>query len=211
MIDYLKGTVVHRGSDHIIVDVHDIGYKVFVPSSFAFKISNEQIVVYTYHHLRAEISQLFGFESRQQQSLFLRLIEVSNIGPKVALGVLSVRQPDEIITAIRQQNLTFLNKLPGIGKKTAQQMILDLKDKLDATTTELDQQFIASSPWEDLSVTSTSADLTHLWREAREGLAALGYTTSELDKAWVKLQEQLTGEETVDTLMKRALQQLFKG
>ncbi|KAF4321958.1 hypothetical protein G195_004852 [Phytophthora kernoviae 00238/432] len=136
-------------------------------------------MVYTHHHVREDAMLLFGFATREEQKLFRKLIEVSGIGPKVALGILAGGTPDHVVTAIYQENLTFLTKLPGIGKKTAQRMILDLKDKLDGFGAATYATGLFAPPSEEAG--SGSA-----WDEAREGLKALGYTDSELDKNQAK-------------------------
>ena len=95
--------------------------------------SGKPVTIYTHHHVREDAILLFGFATREEQRLFRKLLDVSGIGPKVALGILAGGRPEAIAAAIRQENVAFLTKLPGIGRKTAQRMILDLKDKLDAS------------------------------------------------------------------------------
>lgn len=210
MIDYLRGPVVHIEAEYIVMDVRDIGYRVFTPSPYAFAGKEGAATVYIHHHVREDATLLFGFESRSQQTLFRKLLDVSGIGPRVALGVLSAGKPEAIVSAIQQENIGFLMKLPGIGKKTAQRMILDLKDKLFGAVPEGSilsiSGFMADAPGE-----TGGEDGGTIWQEAREALAALGYTASELDKAWSGLKESAAADESVDAIMKRALQQLFKG
>ncbi|MBJ6362946.1 Holliday junction branch migration protein RuvA [Paenibacillus sp. GCM10012307] len=202
MIDFIRGTVVHWETEYIVVDVRDIGYRVFTPNPYFFQRSDEPVTMYTHHHVREDAIHLFGFATREEQKLFRKLLDVSGIGPRVALGVLAGGRPETIVAAIQQEDLNFLTKLPGIGKKTAQRMVLDLKDKLGATVeTSLRAAAEVSGAGEGPSA----------WSEAREGLAALGYTQAELDRAWQGLKDSVTAEESVDSLMKRALQWLFKG
>jgi len=210
MIDYVKGKVVQVESESIVIDVRDIGYRVYTPNPYAFAAGDEPVTVYTHHHVREDAALLFGFATRDEQRFFRKLLDVSGIGPRVALGVLAGARPDAIIAAIGQDNVNFLTKLPGIGRKTAQRMILDLKDKLDGL---LPAGAAAAAGWEtDGALARDSGQGAGTsWPEAREALASLGYTAAELDRAWNGLQGSITGDETVDTLMKRALQQLFKG
>ena len=137
--------------------------------------------------------------------------KIDSTGPRVALGILSAGKPGSVVAAIHQENIGFLTKLPGIGKKTAQRMILDLKDKLlgDAG----DGGLFSASAFADGLAEAKEADAPGgvAWQEARDALDALGYTAAELDKAWNGLQDSVAEDETVDSLMKRALQQLFKG
>ena len=205
MIDYLRGPLVHLENEYIVMDVNGIGYRVFCPNPFAWAKHTGEITVYTHHHVREDAIQLFGFSSRDEQKLFRKLIEVSGIGPRVALGILSGGSPEGVITAIYQENITFLTKLPGIGKKTAQRMILDLKDKLDG----IGDALIATGLF-----AQTEAPLGapgDVWPEVREGLKALGYTESELDRMWQTLKHEVFPEDTADSVMKRALKMLYTG
>lgn len=131
MIDFLRGKVVHLEEDFIVLDVNGVGYRLFCANPYLFSGREEEVVVYVHHHVREDAIQLFGFLTREEQRLFRRLLDVSGIGPRVALGVMSGSDPATVVAAIRQENLSVLTKLPGIGKKTAQRMVLDLKDKLD--------------------------------------------------------------------------------
>ncbi len=210
MIDFLRGKVVHLDGDFIVLDVRDIGYRVFTPNPFAFAGSEDEVTVFTHYHVREDAILLYGFKSRKEQTLFRRLIDVSGIGPRVALGILSGGQPDQLIAAVQQENITFLTKLPGIGKKTAQRMILDLKDKLLDLGGGIDL-FTESGNLVMEGGAEQAAEENEEWAAAREGLAALGYKAVELDQTWHVLKETLNGKESADILMKKALQHLFKG
>lgn len=131
MIDFLRGPVAHLEPEYVVLDVQGVGYRVFCPNPYAFAKTEGPVTVFIHYQTREDATLLFGFPSREEQRLFRKLIEVSGIGPRVALGILTGGTPDQLIAAIYQENITFLTKLPGIGKKTAQRMILDLKDKLD--------------------------------------------------------------------------------
>ncbi|CAG5092465.1 Holliday junction ATP-dependent DNA helicase RuvA [Thermobacillus xylanilyticus] len=209
MIDYIRGPVAHIEEEWIVVDVAGVGYRVFTPNPYAFAASGEPVTVYTHHHVREDAMLLFGFATREEQRLFRALLEVSGVGPKVALGVLAGARPEAIAAAIRQENVAFLTKLPGIGRKTAQRMILDLKDKLDRGT-----GFGPASGLDDLPAEPAAAGgqgAGTAWPEAREALAALGYTAAEIDRVWQTISGSVSGEETADALVKRALTLLFRG
>lgn len=120
----------------------------------------------------------------------------------MALGILTGGTPDHVISAIYQENITFLTKLPGIGKKTAQRMILDLKDKLDGLGTANFQTGLFA-----LEQNTESGELS--WQEARDGLKALGYTETELDRVWLALKKEGAETDSVDVLMKKALKLLY--
>ncbi|MFH0071039.1 Holliday junction branch migration protein RuvA, partial [Peribacillus sp. NPDC056705] len=191
MIDFLRGQVVHLESEYIVLDVQGVGYRVFCPNPYAFAKTEGIVTVYTHHNVREDAILLFGFPSRDEQKLFRKLIEVSGIGPRVALGILGGGSPEHVVSAIYQENISFLVKLPGIGKKTAQRMILDLKDKLEGFgNAAIHTGLFALHEMEEQHDDSA-------WSEAREGLKALGYTDSELDKVWIKMKDSSASGDTV--------------
>ncbi|KGE18269.1 Holliday junction branch migration protein RuvA [Paenibacillus wynnii] len=202
MIDFLRGPVVHLESEYVVLDVQGVGYRVFCPNPYAFAKVDGPVTIFIHYQTREDATLLFGFPTREEQRLFRKLIEVSGIGPRVALGILTGGTPDQLISAIYQENITFLIKLPGIGKKTAQRMILDLKDKLEG---------LGNIPIQTglFAVNQDTEDGVLPWQEARDGLKALGYTESELDRAWLSLKQEGAESETVDVLMKRALKLLY--
>ncbi|MNE29752.1 Holliday junction ATP-dependent DNA helicase RuvA [compost metagenome] len=204
MIDFLRGQVVLLETEYVVLDVQGVGYRVFCPNPYIYGTKKDDIVtIYTHHHVREDAILLFGFSTREEQKLFRKLIEVSGIGPKVALGILSGGSPDHVVAAIHQENISFLIKLPGIGKKTAQRMILDLKDKLDGMG--------APSLFDEAPVLHDIHEGNAGWPEAREGLKALGYTDTELDRVWLKLKDSVNPDEAVDSVMKKALKMLYAG
>lgn len=207
MIDYLVGRVAHIEMEYVVLDVRDIGYRVFVPNPYALARSEEPVQLFIHHHVREDAIQLFGFPTRDEQSLFRKLLEVSGIGPRVALGVLAGGRPETVAAAIQQENLTFLTKLPGIGKKTAQRMILDLKDKLGVYDDRM-QGIALVAPASQLAMAEEESSN---WAAAREALAGLGYREVELDRAWGAIRDQAKPDASPDALMKLALQQLFQG
>ncbi|MGG1938385.1 Holliday junction branch migration protein RuvA [Paenibacillus polymyxa] len=204
MIDFLRGSVAHLENEYVVLDVQGVGYRVFCPNPYAFAKTEGPVVIYTHHHVREDAILLFGFATREEQQLFRKLIDVSGIGPRVALGILGGGTPAHVVTAIYQENITFLTKLPGIGKKTAQRMILDLKDKLDGIGALGMATGLFAEPVVDEGQGS-------YWSEAREALKALGYTDAELDKVWSKMKKDARPDDSADILMKRALQLLFAG
>lgn len=130
MIDYLVGHVVHMEDSYFVLEVQQVGYRIFCANPYAFQWGTKQ-TVYIHHHVREDAITLYGFKSRQEQALFRKLIEVSGIGPRVANGIMSGADPTVIVESIQHEDINFLITLPGIGRKTAQRIILDLKDKLD--------------------------------------------------------------------------------
>ncbi|GGH29655.1 Holliday junction branch migration protein RuvA [Paenibacillus segetis] len=205
MIDFLRGQVAQLENEYVVLDVHGVGYRVFCPNPYYFAAKNDEpVTVYIHHHVREDAILLFGFATREEQKLFRKLIEVSGIGPRVALGILSGGSPSGVVTAIHQENINFLIKLPGIGRKTAQRMILDLKDKLDGMG-----EATLFDPIPDEIELMQEGNLG--WPEAREGLKALGYTDAELDRVWQLMKDNVRPDEAVDSVMKKALKLLYAG
>ncbi|WP_028547702.1 Holliday junction branch migration protein RuvA [Paenibacillus sp. UNC451MF] len=207
MIDFLKGNIVHRESDFVVMDVRGVGYRVFCANPFSVQLNTgEEITMYIHYHVREDAHLLFGFMSREEQSLFRLLLDVNGIGPKVAIGVMAGGRPEIIAAAIQQENISFLTKLPGIGRKTAQRMILDLKDKLGAMHSDGDSLSVFTGGAEAFAAPQGSG----AWSEAKAALLALGYTEAEADRAGQAIKSKLQGGETVDAVMKLALQSLYQ-
>lgn len=211
MIDYLRGRLAAREQEYIVLDVHGVGYRVFCPNPFAVSLKDEEeSTFYIHYHVREDAHLLFGFPTREEQSLFRRLLEVTGIGPKVALGVLAGGRPEAVVAAIQQENVAFLTKLPGIGKKTAQRIILDLKDKLAGASFGGLEAAAALGAAAAAGGSAAVAALT-AWQEAKEALMALGYTEAETDRAWARIQAKADDEASADALVKLALQALYQG
>ena len=130
MYNYIKGTVVEIGSTSITLDNNGIGYNVFTPNPYAFE-ENKEYIVYVYQHIREDEMSLFGFKNQEEKDLFLKLINVKGLGPKMALPIIAMGSIAGISDAINRENILYLKKFPKIGDKLAKQMILDLKGKLD--------------------------------------------------------------------------------
>lgn len=133
MYNYIKGTVMEIDSTTITLDNNGIGYKIFTPNPYAFSENNEYLV-YIYQHIREDEMSLFGFKTKEEKELFLKLINVKGLGPKMALPIIAMGSISGISDAINRENILYLKKFPKIGDKLAKQMILDLKGKLDITS-----------------------------------------------------------------------------
>jgi holliday junction DNA helicase RuvA len=210
MIDFVRGTLAHVETDYVVLDVQGIGYRLFCANSFGMYDKQGAVVtLYAHHVVREDAMLLYGFASREEQALFRRLLDVSGIGPRVALGILSGGRPADIVSAIQMEDIAFLTRLPGIGKKTAQRMILDLKDKLDGLP--MSSEAAVALSFGEGAAESSGRSSTTAWREAKDALRALGYKDAELDRAWPEVREKASDKDGVDKLMKLALQVLFKG
>ncbi len=204
MIDFIDGTVAYLDAEYIVVETGGIGYRLFCPNPYAFvSVEGKTRRFFTHQHVREDAILLYGFATRDERDLFRRLLDVTGIGPKGALAVLAAASPEQIVLAIQQENVGYLTRFPGIGKKTAQRMILDLKDKLQGFTGSLVVPAAAA-----LDGDTGGASRLH---EAMEALMALGYTDAELAKVKTSLIQGEQAEETVEQLIKRALALLARG
>lgn len=185
MIAYLKGTVVHQGIESIIVDHHQMGYEVFVSRPYDFPL-NQATTVFTYQHVREDAMILFGFQNEAEKEVFMQMIAVKGIGPKTAMNILAKTDGERFIEAIETEDLAYLTSLPGVGKKTASQMLLDLKGKF---------QYTASMP---KKVGSKNVD------EALFALEELGFSRSELKNIQTQLAQE--SNQDIEHLIKKGLQ-----
>lgn len=177
MISYIKGSLEYTAEGVIIVETGGVGYRIFVSPMTASTLPSlhSQVKIYTYMNVKEDNISLFGFNQMEDLSLFNKLLTVSGIGPKGALSLLGAMSSSQIIMAIITDDVATLSKAPGVGKKTAQRLVLDLKDKFK------NEEFVQSITQD----TSNEADLTAAGdkAEAIEALLALGYTRSEAIKA----------------------------
>jgi Holliday junction DNA helicase RuvA len=208
MIDYLRGQIQLCEADFIVIEVSGIGYRVFCANPFYYQQqSGVEVVVYIHYHVREDAVHLFGFTSRDEQSLFRRLLEVTGIGPRVALGILSGSRPDMLVAAIQREDIAYLTRLPGIGKKTAQRMILDLKDKLATAGVVVHDHY----HMDGATPAAASIGGNAVIQEVKEALHALGFTDGEMDRIWPSLKTRMKEEASSDAWIKVALQLLYKG
>ncbi|MDF2925111.1 MAG: ruvA [Paenibacillaceae bacterium] len=211
MIDFLRGKPAFADTDFVVLDVHGVGYRVFCANPYAvYAREKEEVLLYIHYHVREDAVQLYGFETREEQALFRRLLDVSGIGPRVAIGILSSGRPDEVAGAIYQENVAYLMKLPGIGRKTAQRIILDLKDKL-ADLPMAVSAVAASGAGAAKTAVRMPGGSPGTWLEAKEALLSLGYTESEADRVWPQLQDKAKEGAAADVLVKLALKELYRG
>jgi Holliday junction DNA helicase RuvA len=183
MISFLRGTILQRAPDSIILEVNNVGYRVRVPTSTLASLGDlgRSAELYTHMHVREDDISLFGFATQDELGLFEMLLSVSGIGPKVALGILSSAPPNEIRAAIAEGNLEILGSIKGIGKKTAQRLVLELKGKV-----EIGEEISELSPL-DGEVAATLINLGYSAAEARRAAASVQGVTLE-DKLRAALQ-----------------------
>ena len=201
MIGYVRGVVTHLFKDACYVDVHGVGYRVYVPTTTRqLLVEGEESTLFTYLNVREDAMQLYGFSTEDEYELFILLISVSGIGPKVGLGILSGMTPEAFKLAILNGQVAQLTKLPGIGKKSAERLVLELKDKLAKMTTISVNTVAAVQPI-GITVGGPAG-------EAIDGLVALGYAQNEVENIVERLDD---GTRDVPALIKAALAEIGKG
>ena len=194
MISHLRGIVAERGSDHVVVDVHGVGYLVHVPTGADLPPRGQDVELQTAMVVREDSMTLYGFADAAARTLFGLLMSTSGVGPKLALAVLSTHRPETVRTAIAAADLDVLVAVPGIGKKSAQKLVLELKDKVGAIGgPDLDLTGDGRGP------RTGDADAV---ADTREALLQLGYGASEVAVTLANL--DLDGD--ASTLLRRALQ-----
>ncbi|WP_100371964.1 Holliday junction branch migration protein RuvA [Bacillus sp. FJAT-45037] len=204
MIDYINGVLVDIETQYVVLETQGIGYQVYCPNPYRFQRQlDTQIKIYTYQHVREDLIRLFGFETKSERALFEKLLNVSGIGPKGALAILASGQPEHVVRAIEEEDEALLVKFPGVGKKTARQIILDLKGKLD--------DFVPSLLTDSNSLMESTRgggpSKNEELEEALEALRALGYVERELKKVRPTLEEE---QLETDAYIKKALQLMLK-
>ncbi len=183
MFSFIKGKVIDAEKNYITLENQGIGYQIYVANPFRFSIDSE-VKIYIYTHIREDEFSLYGFSSLEEKELFLRLINVKGLGPKMALPMLATGSVNGIIDAIDRENILYLTKFPKIGEKIARQIILDLKGKL-ATQDEVSSNGL---------------------EEVVEVLESLGYKTTDIKKILPKLNASAQVEDQI----KEALRLLLK-
>lgn len=191
MIAFVKGIVHSLRIDSVIVDNQGIGYQIYVPSPQALGLGQETML-YTYQHVREDAITLFGFLTQQELELFMRLISVKGVGPKTVLNMLGVCGADAMVAAIETGDVAMLKKLPGIGAKSAQQIVLDLKGKL------------VEEPAASRTGKIGNSNIT----DAMDALRALGYKQNELSGVEKELAKEKA--KSVDEYVRLALGIMLK-
>ncbi len=203
MITYVKGLLTEIKDESIVVEVGGLGYEIVCGNPFEFQQEeNEDIHVHTYQHVREDSIQLYGFKYPEQKSLFMKVISVSGIGPKSGIAIIGTVNVHGFVAAVEQEDEKYLTQFPGVGKKTARQIILDLKGKLD------DIAYV-EKPGESAGANATklARESNHL-QDAMEALQALGYSDTEIRAVTPTLQQDQEAE--TDALIRKALQLLVK-
>ena len=198
MYAYIKGKLTQLFPTHVVVDVNGVGYEIQTPNSYRFqKYLDKEVQIFTSLIVREDAQLLYRFINEEEKDMFLSLIKVTGIGPKSALAILATSTPNEVKQAIENENDAYLTKFPGIGKKTARQIVLDLKGKVQITEENTDTL---------LNVMNESNANESMIKEAMLALEALGYSKRELSKVEKVLKQ--SNMESVDEAVKIGLQTL---
>lgn len=199
MFAYVKGVLESINENYIVIDVNGIGYKIFMPNSGINKLPEigEIVKVHTYYYVREDNISLYGFNTQEELKMFELLISVSGIGTKSALAILSEISPSSFALSVISGDVTALVKIPGIGNKTAQRMILELKDKLK-TEQAITKNSIKNV---DIGYSNNQDNIS----EASSALQVLGYTKKEVDK--VLSSNDFNGL-SIEEIIKEALKKL---
>ncbi|MCT3586121.1 Holliday junction branch migration protein RuvA [Lactobacillus amylovorus] len=198
MYEYFEGIISVITPSYIVVDVNGVGYKVYSPTPFAYT-QGQKAKVYIEQVVRDTGITLYGFQSQDDKGLFLKLLSVSGIGPKSAMAIMAAEDGNSLAEAIEQGEVKYLTRFPGVGKKTASQIVLDLKGKLGDYVARLDRKD---------NDEEISPALSPALNDALLALIALGYTQKEVDRITPKLIE--VDADTADQYIKKGLALLLK-
>jgi Holliday junction DNA helicase RuvA len=203
MIAFLSGTLLEKNANVAIVDVGGVGYEVFIPLSTFYELGDigSEVKLRIYTHVREDAIQLFGFKTTRERDLYLRLISVQGVGARSGITMLSGMSADEIILAIRTDNVARLTSIPGVGRKTAERLVIELRDKVGELAIE------GAVAGHQAAGGSLPADAA--FDDALSALINLGYQRSAAEKA-LRTASQEGTEATVQKLLRRALQLLAK-
>lgn len=204
MYEYIKGTLTFVGPAYIVIENGGIGYQLLIANPFRFSSRlNQEVQVYVYQAVREDAITLFGFKDFSEKQLYLKLISVSGIGPKSSLAILASDDHAGLVQAIEGDDVAYLTKFPGVGKKTASQIVLDLKGKLDDLMTPADG-VISGALQEKLTFPTNHGHV----EETLEALAALGYSGKEIKR--IEPQIRSLNEHSTDAYLRAALRLLMK-
>ncbi|HEU0253409.1 MAG TPA: Holliday junction branch migration protein RuvA [Pyrinomonadaceae bacterium] len=206
MIAHLTGTLLSKQATSVIVDVSGVGYEVTIPLSTFYDLEdvNSPVQLRIYTHVREDTLQLYGFKTARERELFLKIISVSGIGPKLGITLLSGMSADEMIASIRTNNLARLTLIPGVGRKTAERLIMELREKVaELSSAQLEEELGAQA---DVSAAPTEDTVRS---DALSALLNLGYQRSAAEKAIDSALGE-GGDLTVESILRRGLKKLAR-
>lgn len=192
MYAFIEGTLVEKEADRAVVAAGGVGYEIIMPQALIAQLPQKGSTarIYTYFNVREDAHELYGFLSREQKALFIKLISVSGVGPKAAMAILGVLSPEQAALAIVTEDIAALSSAPGVGKKTAQRIALELKEKIDNET-------LTGASFEAVGSIAAGEGT-----EVLQALTALGYSLSEARQAYAAVKDQ---SEDVSELIRLSL------
>ncbi len=183
MIAHIKGTLETKAADYVVIDVGGLGYKVYISATGMEKLGNigDKVKVYTYYRVREDDISIFGFNTNEELRMFELILSVSGVGAKTAQTIVALTNPSEFAIAIISDDISYLTQIPGIGAKSAQRIILELKDKMKK------EKSITQT--KNTKVKEAIVDSNKV-EEAISALQVLGYNKKEIEKAFMKLDKK---------------------
>ena len=199
MLAYIKGELTAKLNDYVVIETGGLGYKIYMPETSIEKIGNigERVKVHTHYRVREDDISIFGFNTNEELHMFELLLSVSGVGAKTAVIIISTIEPSKFAFAVISEDISELVKIPGIGKKSAQRIVLELKDKLkkDAISIEIDK------------TGDNKVKNNEIVEEAMSALQVLGYNKKEIEKVFEKIN---IDTDSVEDLIKKGLTLLAK-
>ncbi|MEW5949361.1 MAG: Holliday junction branch migration protein RuvA [Thermodesulfobacteriota bacterium] len=196
MIARLEGNVLYKSPEYAILDVNGVGYQVFIPLSTFYELpeTDSPVSLHTYTHLREDVLQLYGFKTMAEKIMFMSLISISGIGPKLAVNILSGIGVTELEQAILSEDISRIISIPGVGKKTAERMVIELRDKIGKKTPE---SYPATIP--------VTAENKRLYADAVSALVNLGYKKAAAEAAMARVERENKGLFSLEEILKQVL------
>ncbi|MDG5814884.1 Holliday junction branch migration protein RuvA [Chitinispirillales bacterium ANBcel5] len=203
MIEYIRGILSEKELMQVAIECSGVGYSVIIPIS-TFELlpdEGEEVKLFIHYYVREDAVKLYGFSSRSDREIFRHLINISKVGPKVAISILSGVSVERLVSSVNASDPSALEKVPGIGAKTAQRLIVELKDKLKDFSSNI--ECIPSSSKKSSVISKDSLPLRD---EAFAAMVALGYNDKQVGRAMARVEEVITSDAAVDEWIKMALQ-----
>jgi Holliday junction DNA helicase RuvA len=199
MIAHIQGFLHFKSPEYLVIDVDGIGYQVHVPLSTFYDLPQvgSTMSLHIHTHVREDALQLYGFRSPEEKVIFVRLISISGIGPRLAVNILSGISPAELVESLSQNNLARLISIPGVGRKTAERIMVELRDKVSSLV-----------PSHDVTVPVKTAADEAVIEDALSALLNLGYKKGVAQRAVENARQRLEGEITLESLLKESLRAL---
>lgn len=199
MIGRIRGIIVEKQPPHLLVDVGGVGYELQAPMTTFYRLPpvGQEVVLHTHLQVREDAHVLYGFHDGCERELFRELLKVNGVGPKLALAILSGMEPDVFVKCVQEHNYNALTRLPGVGKKTAERLLIEMRDRLDSWAPNFGSVGVAIS-------TSLAPQASSALQDAESALIALGYKPQEASKAVsaVKEGDQQSSEDLIRLALK---------